>query len=92
MDRLAYPDWQHVYHEAVFELDPQRLNGRVAAARQAISARLAALPQHESPGIHRERKALQDALTVLDIVVEIEGSKTIPRVPNPAARPLEPAA
>jgi len=73
MRSLPFPDWQPLYHEAVFELNPEKLTRRVAAARNTIYARLATLG--DQPANARERKALRDALDVLDIVLEIEGQQ-----------------
>ena len=73
MQALPFPEWQPLYHEAVFELNPEKLTLRVTAARRAIQSRLAGLSYH--PANARERKALHDALEVLDIVLEIEGKR-----------------
>jgi len=70
MRALPFPVWQPLYHAAAFELNPEKLAVRVAAARLAIHTRLSALP--EVPTSTRERAALRDALDVLDIVLEIE--------------------
>lgn len=74
MRPFPFPDWQPLYHEAVFELNPEKLILRVEAARQAIQARLATLDSH--PANASENHALRDALDVLDIVLEIEGKRS----------------
>jgi hypothetical protein len=85
----SFPDWQPLYHQAVFELDPEKLLLRVAAARKAIDSRLAKLA--DLPPYARERKALRDALDVLDIVLEIEGKRD-PTNPNIRISNIRPAA
>lgn len=89
MQGLSFPDWQPLYHQAVFELNPEKLMFRVAAARKAIHSRLAMLADHQANA--RERNALRNALDVLDVVLEIEGK----RDPiNPGIKPpnIRPAA
>lgn len=87
MQGPPFPEWQPLYHQAVFELNSERLLPRVAAARKAIHSRLAKLADH--PANMRERKALRDALDVLDIVLEIEGKRdpTNPNIKFPNFRP-----
>ncbi len=89
MRALPFPHWQPLYHEAVFELNPEKLTLRVAAARDAIHSRFAILADH--PANAKERKALRDALDVLDIVLEIEG-KLDPPDPLINISNLRPAA
>ena len=74
MRSVPFLDWQSLYHEAVFELNPEKLTLRVTAARDAIHARIATLGDHAANA--RERKALRGALDVLDIVLEIEGKRS----------------
>ena len=40
MDELRYPEWEQTYHEALLELNPQKLVQRVSAAESAILSRL----------------------------------------------------
>jgi hypothetical protein len=56
-------EWQSILREAVMELDPQKLKGKVAAAEEAIFERLQSLNQQ--PESAEERYALQDASNML---------------------------
>jgi len=60
---LRYPGWQKPYHEALLELDPEKLVQRVAYAEAAIALRLQAL--NTSSSGHVERQAIQEALVLL---------------------------
>jgi len=63
---FEYPQWQKQLHEALLELDKERLKERVALAESVISERLRSIALHDN---HRaERQALADALTSLRIL------------------------
>ena len=40
MGGLRYPEWQKTYHDALLELNPQKLVQRVSQAETAILSRL----------------------------------------------------
>jgi hypothetical protein len=40
MGELRYPEWQQTYHDALLELNPQKLVQRVNEAEKAILSRL----------------------------------------------------
>jgi len=40
MGELRYPEWQKTYHDALLELNPQKLIQRVNEAERAILSRL----------------------------------------------------
>ncbi len=56
------PAWQALYRAALAESDPNKLNGRIEAARRSIQQRL---QQLEDSGDIRERQQLQNALGAL---------------------------
>jgi hypothetical protein len=62
-DVLAYPDWQKPVQEALVELDYEKLQARMAAAKTAISNRLETITHQE--GHQAEKQAIQDALVIL---------------------------
>ena len=62
-DVLAYPEWQKPVQEALIELDHEKLQARMAAAKTAISNRLETIAQQE--GHQAEKQAIQDALVIL---------------------------
>jgi hypothetical protein len=56
-------DWQSIVHEALVELNPEKLKAKVAQAEEAIFNRLQALDK--DPQNAEERHALQDASNTL---------------------------
>ena len=66
MSDIEYPEWQRAYREALLEVNPQNLPARIFAAEMAILVRMKAL-QTSSDG-HREREAIQDALSSLRVL------------------------
>jgi hypothetical protein len=65
-DGWEHPEWQRPVHEALVELDMEKLKVRVAAAEAAIFQRLQALSQ--IPDHSNERQALSDAVASLRVV------------------------
>jgi hypothetical protein len=59
---MSGSDWQVLYRTALTESDPNRLHGRIEAARRAIHDRLEHL---EGSGDTREREQLDRALHAL---------------------------
>jgi chemotaxis regulatin CheY-phosphate phosphatase CheZ len=62
-ESLKYPEWQKLLHEALLELDTDKLKQRVASAEAAIFKRLQAISQ--STDHQAERQAIEDALASL---------------------------
>ena len=63
MENLRYPDWQKPYHDALVELDKDKLKSRVVAAEAAIFNRLQTMSSSsDSSG---EMQAIEDALASL---------------------------
>jgi hypothetical protein len=66
MENHEYPTWQKLCHNALVELDKDKLRERVAVAEEAISSRLRIM---SSVGESlRERHAIEDAQTVLRVL------------------------
>lgn len=57
--------WRHLYLAALFELDPDRLPQKIAAAQQAIVKRTLALARAGGDD-QSEQKALENAHLALD--------------------------
>jgi hypothetical protein len=55
-------EWRQLVDEALAEVDPMKLKGKIANAEEAISHRLQALGPHFDG---EERRTLQDASSVL---------------------------
>ncbi len=66
MSDMEYPEWQKAYREALLEVNPGELPARIFDAETAIVMRMKAL-QTSSDG-HREREAIQDALSGLRVL------------------------
>lgn len=66
MDKPHYPEWQKLCHDALVELDKDKLRERVAAAEAAIFSRLSA--QTTACISAEERRALDDALGTLRVL------------------------
>ena len=75
MEELKYPAWQKAYHEALLELDPQRLSERIHAAETLIASRLGEL--RIGPKNPEEQQALLDARSALLVIqrTELAGEK-----------------
>jgi hypothetical protein len=54
---VTSPTWEEAYHRAVLETDGKKMPERIAAARQAISKRLADTGSHFAPEDERQRMA-----------------------------------
>jgi hypothetical protein len=63
--------WQELYHAALLELRPEELRRRIDAAEGAVLERLAELRRSDS-GSEDERRALDDALWGLRVIVQTE--------------------
>jgi len=63
---VRYPEWQNIYHQALVELDKEKLSASVAAAETVIHRRLRAL--HDDAGHRPELEALQSALIALKVI------------------------
>jgi hypothetical protein len=59
VQNLKYSDWQKPYLDAMLEMNPDRLQDRVACAEAAIQLRLRELA--DSPDSQAERQCLADA-------------------------------
>lgn len=66
MDDMQYPEWQRFCHEALVELDKDKLPERVAAAEAAIGSRLQAMETGDDS--LKERHAIEDALAMLRVL------------------------
>lgn len=67
LPNVLYPDWEPQYKAAMLELDREKLNLRVQAARVAISERLRVLSQDDF-GTPEERQAIKDELNGLGVL------------------------
>ena len=63
MKDLKYPVWQKPYQEALMEINPRKLAGRINDAQITIYLRWYEL--RTIPGGDKERQAIEDALSVL---------------------------
>ena len=66
MDELRYPEWQETYHDALLELNPQKLIQRVSAAETAILSRLQEM--RIGSDSRMEAQAIEDALNGLRVL------------------------
>jgi hypothetical protein len=66
MDELRYPEWQKPYHDALLELNPQKLVQRVSAAETAILSRLQEIRIGSDNRV--EAQAIEDALNGLRVL------------------------
>jgi hypothetical protein len=67
---MADSQWRTLYQAAVFEVDPEKIEGRAKAAELAINAHVFSDHQHISAA---ERSDMQQALSALD-VLKLEGA------------------
>ena len=65
MGELRYPEWQKTYHDALLELNPQKLIQRVNEAERAILSRLQVI--RIGSDNRMEAQALEDALNGLRV-------------------------
>jgi len=65
------PKWKQAYQEAVFELDPTRLQPKLEAARRAVEDRLLQVGSRGSAD-HGELIELQDAQRTIRLLVRHE--------------------
>jgi hypothetical protein len=66
MGELRYPQWQKTYHDALLELNPQKLVQRVSAAETAILSRLQEI--RIGSDTRMEAQAIEDALNGLRVL------------------------
>ena len=66
MAEWNYPDWQKPYHEALLELNPQKLVERVSEAERAILSRSREI--RIGSGNRIEAQAIEDALNGLQVL------------------------
>jgi hypothetical protein len=66
---MADSQWRTLYQAAVFEVDPEKIEGRAKAAELAINAHVFSDHQHISGA---ERSDMLQALTALGVLV-LEG-------------------
>jgi hypothetical protein len=64
-------NWQELYKAALLELDPEKVNERVDAARRAVHQRLTA---EDETITHEEYEKLDDALRKLYLLTRGSGS------------------
>jgi len=69
---MADNQWRALYQAAVFEVDPEKIQGRAKAAELAINAHVFSDHQHISGS---ERMDMQHALSALD-ALKLEGEHT----------------
>jgi hypothetical protein len=62
---MADSQWRTLYQAAVFEVDPEKIEGRAKAAELAINAHVFSDYQHISGA---ERSDMQSALSALDVL------------------------
>jgi hypothetical protein len=68
---MLEPTWQDLYKAALLELDPQKLNERVEAARRAVHQRL---NTEDETITNKEHDKLDDALRMLYLLTKGSGS------------------
>jgi len=68
---MADRRWRTLYHAAVFEVDPEKVEGRAKAAELAINAHVFSDYQHIS---RDERADMTRALSALE-VLKLEGGR-----------------
>ncbi len=66
MGELCYPEWQKIYHDALLELNAQKLVQRVNEAERAILSRLQEM--RIGPDSRVEAQAIEDALNGLRVL------------------------
>jgi hypothetical protein len=66
MSELCYPKWQKPYHDALLELNPQKLIQRVSEAERAILSRLQEI--RLSSDNRLEVQAIDDAINALRVL------------------------
>ena len=66
MGELRYPEWQQTYHDALLELNPQKLVQRVNEAEKAILSRLQEM--RIGSDSRMEAQAIEDALSGLRVL------------------------
>jgi hypothetical protein len=66
VSELPYPEWQETYHDALFELNPQKLVQRVNEAETAILSRLQKI--RIGSDSRMEAQAIEDALNGLRVL------------------------
>jgi hypothetical protein len=66
MGELRYPEWQQTYHDALLELNPQKLVQRVNEAEKAILSRLQEM--RIGSDTRMEAQAIEDALNGLRVL------------------------
>jgi hypothetical protein len=66
MGELRYPEWQQTYHDALLELNPQKLVQRVNEAETAILSRLQEM--RIGSDSRMEAQAIEDALSGLRVL------------------------
>jgi hypothetical protein len=81
VSELRYPEWQKTYHDALLELNPQKLVQRVNEAETAILSRLREI--RIGSDNRMEAQAIDDALSGLR-VLKNETAK-LKRSPNAGA-------
>ena len=67
---MTIPAWQHLYREALLELRPEFLRGRIDAAKKAIERRMEEI--NDANHSAEERQVLADALRGLRVLAESE--------------------
>jgi hypothetical protein len=66
VSELPYPEWQETYHDALLELNPQKLVQRVNEAETAILSRLQEI--RIGSDSRMEAQAIEDALNGLRVL------------------------
>ena len=66
MSELRYPEWQKTYHDALLELNPQKLVQRVSEAETAILSRLQEIRFCSDSCL--EVQAIEDAINGLRVL------------------------
>lgn len=66
MGELRYPRWQQTYHDALLELNPQKLVQRVSQAETAVLSRLQEIRFRSDSCL--EVQAIEDAINGLRVL------------------------
>jgi hypothetical protein len=66
MSELCYPDWQKPYHDALLELNPEKLIQLVSEAERAILSRLQEIRLNSDNRL--EVQAIEDAINGLRVL------------------------
>lgn len=73
----AGPEWEVLYHQALLELDEEKLRELIVKAEQAVQKRLSDIRSNGKPILQiEERHKLEDALSSLEFLRRITTGQT----------------